>query len=147
MESNTPPSTWSAAPLVADESGLAINVTSAATSSVGAKRRKSEPGRVKEFLLYLIGRDVFCSCHVCEEFLNAFRTSWAGKHRIDRNGCTHCHLCQSSRKRHLHRLCDSVVNHLDRNVHGGLARNENDATPICRFHPRQINGATSGRRS
>ncbi len=33
---------------------------------------------MKEFLLYLIGRDVFCSCHVCEEFLNAFRTSWAG---------------------------------------------------------------------
>src|SRR5438105_14900195 len=41
----TPPSTRSAAPLVTAESGLAMNVTSEATSSVEAKRLSNEPGR------------------------------------------------------------------------------------------------------
>jgi hypothetical protein len=46
MERSTPPSTRNAVPLIADESGLATNVTSAATSSVVANRCKSELGRV-----------------------------------------------------------------------------------------------------
>src|SRR5437588_365237 len=43
-ERRTPPSTRNAAPLVAEESGLATNATMAATSSVVAKRFKSELG-------------------------------------------------------------------------------------------------------
>jgi hypothetical protein len=42
IERITPPSTRSAAPLVAAESGLAMNVISAATSSVEAKRLSKE---------------------------------------------------------------------------------------------------------
>jgi hypothetical protein len=45
IERTTPPSTRSAAPLVAEESGLAMNVTSEATSSVEAKRLSNELGR------------------------------------------------------------------------------------------------------
>jgi len=45
IERITPPSTRSAAPLVAAESGLAMNVTSEATSSVEAKRLSNELGR------------------------------------------------------------------------------------------------------
>src|SRR5438128_9023434 len=41
IERTTPPSTRNAAPLVAEESGLATNATRAATSSVVAKRCKS----------------------------------------------------------------------------------------------------------
>jgi len=44
IERKVPPSTRGAAPLVADESGLATNVISAAISSVVAKRCKSEAG-------------------------------------------------------------------------------------------------------
>src|SRR5204863_8568350 len=44
----------------------------------------------------------------------------------------------TSRERDLHRLRDAVMNHLHRNVYGGLARNENDAPPIGCFHPRQV---------
>ena len=46
IERTTPPSTRSAAPLVAAESGLAMNVTSEATSSVEAKRLSNELGRM-----------------------------------------------------------------------------------------------------
>ena len=87
MERTTPPSARNAAPLIADERGLAMNVTKAATSSVVAKRCNSEPGRAKEFLLYLFEGNVFGSCHVDEKFLNAFRTSGAGKDRIHSEGC------------------------------------------------------------
>jgi len=45
IECKMPPSNRRAAPLVADESGLATKVTSAATSSIVAKRSKSELGR------------------------------------------------------------------------------------------------------
>src|SRR5438132_378316 len=45
IERTTPPSTRKAAPFVAEESGLATNVTIAATSSVVAKRFNSELGR------------------------------------------------------------------------------------------------------
>src|SRR2546430_7382402 len=45
IERTTPPSARNAAPLVADESGLATNATSAATSAGVAKRCSSEPGR------------------------------------------------------------------------------------------------------
>src|SRR6185437_2971408 len=45
MERTTPPSTRRAAPLVAEDSGLAMNVTSAATSSVVPNRLSSELGR------------------------------------------------------------------------------------------------------
>src|SRR5271169_6439094 len=44
IERTTPPSTRNAAPFVAEESGLATNATMDATSSVVAKRCKSEPG-------------------------------------------------------------------------------------------------------
>src|SRR5438105_8798142 len=44
IERTTPPSARNAAPLVAEESGLATNATMAATSSVVAKRCKSELG-------------------------------------------------------------------------------------------------------
>src|SRR5260370_14544190 len=44
IERTTPPSTRNAAPLVTEESGLATNATMAATSSVVAKRCKSELG-------------------------------------------------------------------------------------------------------
>ncbi|PYK71280.1 MAG: hypothetical protein DME44_08490, partial [Verrucomicrobia bacterium] len=62
----------------------------------------------------------------------------ASKHRINSNGRARRRLGQSSRKRHLHCLGDSVVDHLHRNVDGRLAGNKNDATPVCRFHARQI---------
>src|SRR6266550_4353231 len=45
IERTTPPSARKAAPFVADESGLATNATSAATSSGVAKRFRSEVGR------------------------------------------------------------------------------------------------------
>ena len=45
IERITPPSTRSAAPLVAEKSGLAMNVTIEATSSVEAKRLSNELGR------------------------------------------------------------------------------------------------------
>src|SRR2546427_7158229 len=45
IERTTPPSARKAAPFVADESGLATNATSAATSSGVAKRCSSELGR------------------------------------------------------------------------------------------------------
>src|SRR5580765_5114158 len=44
IERTTPPSARKAAPFVADESGLATNATSAATSSGAAKRLRSEVG-------------------------------------------------------------------------------------------------------
>src|SRR5438445_650816 len=58
--------------------------------------------------------------------------------KIHEDGRDRRRLCQSSRERHLHRLGDSVMDHLHRNVDSGLAGNENDATPIRRFHLRQI---------
>ena len=45
IERTTPPSARKAAPFVADETGLATNATSAATSSGVAKRCSSEVGR------------------------------------------------------------------------------------------------------
>src|SRR6266446_4789146 len=45
IERTTPPSTRNAAPLVAEDRGLATNTTSAATSSVVAKRCNSELAR------------------------------------------------------------------------------------------------------
>src|SRR6266700_1119707 len=47
IERTTPPSTRNAAPLVADERGLARNATNAATSSVVAKRCNRELGRAE----------------------------------------------------------------------------------------------------
>ena len=44
IDPTTPPSIRNAAPFVAEESGLATNATSAATSSVLAKRCNNEPG-------------------------------------------------------------------------------------------------------
>src|SRR6266516_1942434 len=44
IDPTTPPSTRNAAPLVAEDSGLATNATMAATSSVVSKRCKSELG-------------------------------------------------------------------------------------------------------
>src|SRR6266536_5842792 len=44
IDPTTPSSTRNAAPFVAEESGLATNATSAATSSVLAKHCNSEPG-------------------------------------------------------------------------------------------------------
>src|SRR5260370_42401398 len=44
IDPTTPPSTRNAAPFVAEESGLATNATSAATSSLLANPRKSQPG-------------------------------------------------------------------------------------------------------
>jgi len=46
IERTTPPSARTAAPLVAEDSGLARNVTSAATSSTVAKRCNSDDGRM-----------------------------------------------------------------------------------------------------
>src|SRR5207244_6857195 len=45
IERTTPPSTRSAVPFVAEESGLATNATNAATSSAVANRLRSEVGR------------------------------------------------------------------------------------------------------
>ena len=116
-----------------------MNATTAATSSVWRNvARGSRAGRVKEFFLYLFGGDILRSCHVDKKFLNAFRTSGAGKHRVHRDSCSQRRLGQSSRERRLHRLGDAVMDHLHRNVDGGLAGDENDATPIGRFHPRHI---------
>jgi hypothetical protein len=42
IERTTPPSTHSAAPLITEQSGLAMNVNSEATSSVEAKRLSGE---------------------------------------------------------------------------------------------------------
>jgi hypothetical protein len=50
IERTAPPSTRSAAPFVAEESGLAMNVTTAATSSVEAKRLSKELGCEELFL-------------------------------------------------------------------------------------------------
>ena len=56
IERTTPPSTRSAVPLIAEDSGLARKITNEATSSVLAKRLSNELGRT-------VAKNSFSKCY------------------------------------------------------------------------------------
>ena len=47
-------------------------------------------------------------------------------------------LGETARQGHLHGLGDAVVDHLDRDVHRRLRRDEDDPAPACGLHARQV---------
>ena len=76
--------------------------------------------------------------HVLDEALNAFRACRARQDRVHGNAGAFGNLRQATAERDLHAFGDAVVDHLNRDLHAGLTRNEDDAAPVAIHHVGQI---------
>ena len=134
-----PPSTRNAAPVVAEDSGLATYATSEATSCGVLNRLSSEVGRTcSKNSFSNSAPDLPCS------FASASTKSptprdfvGPGQHAVHRDAGAGDRFGDAARDRDLRRLGHAVVDHLRGNLHAALARDEDDAAPVGAAHGRQ----------
>ena len=135
----TPPSTRSAAPFVADESGLATNATKAATSSVVANRLRSELGRTVSKNSFSTTDGSTCrDIAICLMKLST-PSDRVGPGKIELTVTPVPTVVSASpRKGDLSCLCHAIVDHLHRDIHGGFTRDKNDSSPVLLKHSRKV---------